>query len=96
MYPTHMRRKAGIAAAVLLSSVFSLSAIAGGRKSSPDQATTRMLRALGDQTKFFKYPAKPGPYRIALANGFIGNTWQHSDDQDRQGLMPRQPDVRRS
>jgi ribose transport system substrate-binding protein len=28
------------------------------------------------QTKFFKYPAKPGPYRIALANGFIGNTWR--------------------
>jgi len=29
-----------------------------------------------DQTKFFKYPAKPGPYRIALANGFIANTWR--------------------
>ena len=28
------------------------------------------------QTKFFKYPAKPGPYRIALANGFIANTWR--------------------
>src|SRR5215831_1521895 len=27
------------------------------------------------QTKFFKFPAKPGPYRIALANGFIANTW---------------------
>ena len=29
-----------------------------------------------DKTKFFKYPAKPGPYRIALANGFIANTWR--------------------
>ena len=29
-----------------------------------------------DQTKFFKYPAKEGPYRIALANGFIANTWR--------------------
>lgn len=28
------------------------------------------------QTKFFKYPKKNGPYRIALANGFIGNTWR--------------------
>ncbi|HYV88631.1 MAG TPA: substrate-binding domain-containing protein, partial [Candidatus Polarisedimenticolia bacterium] len=27
-------------------------------------------------TKFFKYTAKPGPYRIALANGFIANTWR--------------------
>lgn len=29
-----------------------------------------------DQTKFFKYPKKDGPYRVALANGFIGNTWR--------------------
>jgi len=27
-------------------------------------------------TKFFKFPKKEGPYRIALANGFIGNTWR--------------------
>src|SRR5262245_39423865 len=29
-----------------------------------------------DQTKFFKYPKKDGPYRIALANGFIANLWR--------------------
>ncbi len=29
-----------------------------------------------DKTKFFKWPAKKGPYRIALANGFIANTWR--------------------
>ena len=28
------------------------------------------------QTKFMKFAKKPGPYRIALANGFIGNTWR--------------------
>ena len=28
------------------------------------------------QTKFFQFAKKPGPYRIALANGFIGNTWR--------------------
>ncbi|MFO1067469.1 MAG: sugar ABC transporter substrate-binding protein [Geminicoccaceae bacterium] len=27
-------------------------------------------------TKFFKWPAKEGPYRIALVNGFVGNTWR--------------------
>ncbi|MGE3830879.1 MAG: sugar ABC transporter substrate-binding protein [Parvibaculaceae bacterium] len=27
-------------------------------------------------TKFFKYPKKEGPYRIALANGFIANLWR--------------------
>lgn len=29
-----------------------------------------------DATKLFKYQQKSGPYRIALANGFIGNTWR--------------------
>lgn len=28
------------------------------------------------QTKFFKYAPKKGPYRIALANGYIANTWR--------------------
>jgi ribose transport system substrate-binding protein len=27
-------------------------------------------------TKYFKWEAKPGPYRIALVNGFVGNTWR--------------------
>src|SRR4026209_2474436 len=27
-------------------------------------------------TKYFKWPAKPGPYRIALVNGFIANDWR--------------------
>ena len=27
-------------------------------------------------TKFFQWPAKKGPYRLALANGFVGNTWR--------------------
>ncbi|MET0482206.1 MAG: sugar ABC transporter substrate-binding protein [Aestuariivirgaceae bacterium] len=29
-----------------------------------------------ESTKFFKFPAKQGPYRIALANGYIANTWR--------------------
>src|SRR5882757_81142 len=27
-------------------------------------------------TQFFKYPKKAGPYRIALANGYIANLWR--------------------
>ena len=27
-------------------------------------------------TKFFKYPAKEPPYRIAFANGYVANTWR--------------------
>ena len=28
------------------------------------------------ETKFFQWDAKPAPYRIALVNGFVGNTWR--------------------
>ncbi len=28
------------------------------------------------ETAFFKFPAKEGPYRIGLANGYIANTWR--------------------
>lgn len=28
------------------------------------------------ETKYFQWPAKPGPYRIALVNGFIANDWR--------------------
>lgn len=28
------------------------------------------------ETKFFKYPKKEGPFRIAFANGYIANTWR--------------------
>jgi ribose transport system substrate-binding protein len=27
-------------------------------------------------TRLFQFPAKKGPYRIALANGYIANTWR--------------------
>ena len=30
----------------------------------------------GSDTKMFQFPAKKGPYRIALANGYIANTWR--------------------
>ena len=29
-----------------------------------------------DSTKFFKFPKKAGPYRVALANGYIANSWR--------------------
>src|SRR6516164_880213 len=28
-----------------------------------------------ERTKFFKFPAKQPPFRIALANGYVANTW---------------------
>jgi ribose transport system substrate-binding protein len=76
MYRTLMRRKKSIAAAVLLSSVFSFSAFAEPEVVAGPAAEPECFVPWTDQTKFFKFPKKEGPYRIALANGFIGNTWR--------------------
>jgi ribose transport system substrate-binding protein len=76
MYRTLMRRKKSIAAAVLLSSVFSFSAFAEPEIVSGPAADANCFVPWTDSTKFFKFPKKEGPYRIALANGFIGNTWR--------------------
>ena len=43
-------------------------------------------------TKFFQYPAKTGPYRIALANGYIANTWRIQMIQTAKAYAA-QPDV---
>ena len=45
-----------------------------------------------DKTKFFKWPAKKGPYRIALANGFIANTWRIQMIQTAKAFAA-QPDI---
>lgn len=45
-----------------------------------------------DQTQFFQFPAKPGPYRVALANGYIANTWRIQMIQTAKAYAA-QPDV---
>src|SRR5271167_4030825 len=45
-----------------------------------------------DKTKFFKYAAKKGPFRIALANGYIANTWRIQMIQTAKAYAA-QPDV---
>lgn len=44
------------------------------------------------ETKFFKFPKKDGPYRIAVANGFIANTWRIQMIQTAKAYGA-QPDV---
>src|SRR5690349_18705118 len=43
-------------------------------------------------TKMFQFPAKKGPYRIALANGFIANTWRIQMIQTAKAYAA-QPDI---
>jgi ribose transport system substrate-binding protein len=46
-----------------------------------------------EDTQFFQFPKKEGPYRIALANGFIGNTWRIQMIQTAKAYA-EQPEVK--
>jgi ribose transport system substrate-binding protein len=39
-------------------------------------ADPECFKPLTAETKYFQWPAKPGPFRIALVNGFIANDWR--------------------
>jgi ribose transport system substrate-binding protein len=94
MYRTLTRRKASIAAAVLLSSVFTFSAVAAGPEVVAGPSNdAKCFVPWSDKTKFFKFPKKAGPYRIALANGFIGNTWRIQMIKTAKAYA-EQPDVK--
>lgn len=60
------------AAFVLLSS----SAIAGPEVVAGPAAEPDCFAPWSADTKFFKFEKKEGPFRIALANGYIANTWR--------------------
>ena len=51
-----------------------------------------MLRAVGRRHQVLPVPAKKGPYRIALANGYIANTWRIQMIQTAKAYAA-QPDV---
>ncbi len=39
-------------------------------------ADPQCFKPWSSETKYFQWPAKQGPYRIALVNGFVGNIWR--------------------
>ena len=39
-------------------------------------ANPECFKPWSDKTKFLQWAKKPGPYKIALVNGFVGNTWR--------------------
>src|SRR5690348_12621247 len=94
MYWTVMRRKNSIAAAVMLSSVFTFCAVVAGLECvSGPSADAQCFVPRSDQTKFFKFPTNEGPYHIALENGFIGNTWRIQMIKTAKAYA-EQPDVK--
>ena len=62
------------------------------RSSSGPSAEPQCFVPWTSDTKFFKYPAKKGPFRVALANGYIANTWRIQMIQTAKAYAA-QPDV---
>ena len=50
--------------------------IAGPEVVSGPGADPTCFAPWGADTKFMQWPAQEGPYRIAVVNGFVGNTWR--------------------
>jgi ribose transport system substrate-binding protein len=63
-----------LAGAALLTSA--AVAFAGPKIVSGPAADPACFKPWTDKTKFFQWEKKPGPYRIAIVNGFVGNTWR--------------------
>ncbi len=63
-------------AAAAFCAVSSAAFAAGLKVVSGPAADPQCFVPWSDKTKFFQGEKKPGPYRIALANGFIANTWR--------------------
>ena len=51
-------------------------AMAGPKIVAGPGANPGCFKPWADTTKFFQWDKKPGPYRIAVVNGFVGNTWR--------------------
>ena len=51
-------------------------AMAGPEVVSGPGANPECFAPWSADTKYFHWEAKPGPYRIAVVNGFVGNTWR--------------------
>jgi ribose transport system substrate-binding protein len=65
----------GLSAAIL-AALFTTTAIAQMQEVAGPGADPDCFKPWSADTKYFQWPAKEGPYRIALVNGFIANDWR--------------------
>lgn len=88
-----LRRGLRLLAGVSLACIVSQAALAAGPEIvSGPSADPECFVPWSEDTRFFQWPAKPGPYRIALANGYIANTWRIQMIQTAKAYAA-QPDV---
>jgi len=63
-------------ATTALAALMSTTAMAQMAEVAGPGADPDCFKPLTADTKYFQWPAKDGPYRIALVNGFIANDWR--------------------
>ena len=51
-------------------------ALAGPKIASGPGPDPACFKPWSAQTKYMQWDKKPGPYRVAVVNGFVGNTWR--------------------
>jgi len=83
---------AGAAVGVLMALAVGPAMAAGPAVVSGPSADPQCYVPWAADTKFVQYPAKKGPFRIALANGYIANTWRIQMIQTAKAYAA-QPDV---
>ena len=88
----NLRRYASISAILAAAFTYSNTALADPEIVAGPAAEPECFVPWSAETKFFQFPAKEGPYRIALANGYIANTWRIQMIQTAKAYAA-QPDV---
>lgn len=91
-YSLVLKAAGALAAGVVISSAFARLAWAEPMVVDGPAADPECYVPWSADTKFFKFEGKNGPYRIALANGFIANTWRIQMIQTAKAYAA-QPDV---
>jgi ribose transport system substrate-binding protein len=72
-----MRRGTLLSAAVAVGFLLSpVVGVAGPKAVQGPGADPQCFKPWSDKIKYFQWEKKPGPYRIAIVNGFVGNTWR--------------------
>ena len=71
-----MRVKSGLAALLASAVLTAQAALAGPETIAGPGYEPACFAPWAAETKHFQWPAKEGPYRIAIVNGFVGNTWR--------------------
>ncbi|KPL51926.1 sugar ABC transporter substrate-binding protein [Prosthecomicrobium hirschii] len=72
-----MFRTLSVSAMVIAGLAFASSAAwAGPKVVSGPGANPACFKPWNDKTKYLQWDKKAGPYRVAIVNGFVGNTWR--------------------